>query len=260
MEKNKKAVLSLSGGMDSTSLLMHLLSKNYEVHCLSFNYGQKHKYELEKAKSLTTFLKERNFNVSHKIIDISSIQDILISSLTSSNIEIPEGSYNEKDMKSTVVPNRNKIFSSIIQACAISISDGSETFISLGVHAGDHDVYPDTTLDFIEDDFKAFNTGNWNTDNIHLYMPYIKLDKGQVLKDGVKSCEKLGLDYKEVYINSFTSYNPISIDGKTYSDYKTASSIERIAAFKSNNLIDPIPYADQDGLKDWEFVKNSTSN
>ena len=255
--ENKNAVLSLSGGMDSTSLLLHLLAKKYNVYCLSFDYGQKHKYEIEKAKDLISFLKEKNINVIHKIIDISSLQGILKSSLICGNDDVPIGSYNENDMKSTVVPNRNKIFSSILQAFAISISDNSETLLSLGIHAGDHAVYPDTTSEFILDDFKAFQTGNWDTDSISMYMPYSNFTKSKVLEDGVNACKTLGLEYSQVFFNSFTSYNPIVLNGKTYSDYETASSIERIEAFKENNLIDPILYADEKSERNWDFIKNT---
>ena len=102
---NKLAAISFSGGMDSTSLLLHLINNDYTVYALSFNYGQKHLIEIEKAKNNITYLQSKNITVEHKIINISDCIDILSSSLTTSSIDIPYGHYEEESMKSTFVPN-----------------------------------------------------------------------------------------------------------------------------------------------------------
>ena len=119
---NKLAVISLSGGLDSTSLLLHLLSKNYHVYALSFNYGQKHKIEIDKALININYLKLKNFNITHKTIDISDSIKILSSSITDVNKIIPTGYYEESNMISTVVPNRNAIFISFLYGYALTIS------------------------------------------------------------------------------------------------------------------------------------------
>jgi 7-cyano-7-deazaguanine synthase len=132
---NKKyAVLSLSGGMDSSTLLLHLLNEGYDCTCLSFDYGQKHRVELERATELVSYINsfpiENNFKglrnycpVKHQIIKLDGLAQLLNSSLVEGGSEVPEGHYAEENMKDTVVPNRNKIFSSIIQAVALSIAD-----------------------------------------------------------------------------------------------------------------------------------------
>jgi 7-cyano-7-deazaguanine synthase len=80
------------------------------------------------------------------------------------------------------------------------------------------------------------------------------------LEDGVKTCQKLGLDYKEIYSRTNTSYKPIQIKGKWYSDYKTGSSVERIESFMKLGLEDPLQYADENGnLVSWNFVKNDVN-
>ena len=109
----KQAVLSLSGGMDSSTLLLNLLSKDYEVTALSFDYGQKHRVELERAQQLIDYLDKNSYHVKYQVIKLDGLTNLLNSSLVEGGEEIPEGHYAEDNMKSTVVPNRNKIFSSI---------------------------------------------------------------------------------------------------------------------------------------------------
>ena len=110
----KRAVMSFSGGMDSTGLLVHLLSNDYKIDCISFNYGQKHVIEIDRASANISYLKGKGYDVNHHIVDLTSAMSIFNSALISDNLEIPEGHYEEEQMKATVVPNRNAIFSSIV--------------------------------------------------------------------------------------------------------------------------------------------------
>jgi 7-cyano-7-deazaguanine synthase len=270
----KQAVLSLSGGMDSSTLLLHLLANDYQVTALSFDYGQKHKVELERAVSLVEYINDgydseaENIpyqRVTHQIIKLDGLSQLLNSSLVEGGSEVPEGHYADENMKDTVVPNRNKIFSSIIQAVALSIADkkGTECSIAMGIHAGDHAIYPDCRQDFRDADFDAFIIGNWGAENVNIFTPYIDGDKFDILIDGVKCCAHLGLDFDEVYKRTNTSYKPIFIPyethafkgGKWYSDYKSASSVERIEAFIKLGRPDPVKYADETGPVTWEVAK-----
>jgi 7-cyano-7-deazaguanine synthase len=170
-------------------------------------------------------------------------------------------------MKDTVVPNRNKIFSSIIQAVALSIANekNAECIIALGVHSGDHSIYPDCTEAFRNADEYAFKIGNWNSELVNYYTPYMEGNKFTILQDGLYCCEKLGLDFDEVYKRTNTSYKPIDIkltssDGQflgyqTYSDYKSAASVERIEAFIKLGRPDPVAYADETGPVSWEVAR-----
>ena len=110
----KKAVISLSGGMDSTGLLVRLLSEGYEVYCLSFYYGQKHRVELSRANSNVEYLKMKGHKVHQMVSDISGAMSVFDSALTTDDVEVPEGHYEQDNMKATVVPNRNAIFASVI--------------------------------------------------------------------------------------------------------------------------------------------------
>ena len=138
----KKAVVVLSGGMDSTTLLYKVKKEGFQVTALSFDYGQKHVKELEVAKQTCIEL-----DISHEIINLAGIKQVMKNSALTDNIEVPEGHYNDENMKSTVVPNRNMIMVSIAIAEAVSIEAEA---VYLGVHGGDHAIYPDCRKEFIE--------------------------------------------------------------------------------------------------------------
>ena len=248
--KNKKqAVLSLSGGMDSSTVLLHLLAKGYQVTALSFDYGQKHNVELERAAELIEYLDKTGHPVKYQRITLQGLVGLLDSNLVKGGDDVPEGHYKEDNMKDTVVPNRNKIFSSIIQAVALSIAQvkGGEVRIAMGIHAGDHAIYPDCRQEFRDADYEAFKQGNWGADKVNYYTPYLDGDKFTILEDGVACCEFLGLDFDEVYRRTNTSYKP---DAEGRSDYKSASSVERIEAFLKLGRRDPVEYIDG-----WETAK-----
>jgi 7-cyano-7-deazaguanine synthase len=275
----KKAVLSLSGGMDSSSLLLHLLANGYEVTALGFDYGQKHKVELERATDLVKYINDGYDSeaevpyqrVRHQIIKLDGLSQLLNSALVEGGQDVPEGHYEQDNMKETVVPNRNKIFSSLIQAVALSVATknigddcavGESVAIAMGIHAGDHVVYKDCRQEFRDIDFEAFKAGNWDADLVYHYTPYLEVNKFDILEDGQRSCDILGLDFNEVYKRTNTSYKPIkhyyrpeTNAFKWYSDYKSAASVERIEAFIKLGRPDPVEYADKNGPTTWEVAK-----
>ena len=245
----KQAVLSLSGGMDSSTVLLHLLANDYQVTALSFDYGQKHSVELKRAQQLIDYLNKKGYEVKYQKITLQGLVSLLDSNLVKGGDDVPEGHYEEDNMKDTVVPNRNKIFSSIIQAVALSLAQvrGCEVKIAMGIHAGDHAIYPDCRQEFRDADYNAFVEGNWDADKVTYYTPYLDGDKFDILKDGERCCEKLGLDFDNVYLRTNTSYKP---DAEGRSDYKSASSVERIEAFLKLGRKDPVEYIDG-----WEIAK-----
>jgi len=270
----KQAVLSLSGGMDSSTLLLHLLANDYKVTALSFDYGQKHRVELERAQQLVDYLNSHTREVAktipsfppitYQVIKLDGLSQLLNSALVTGGDEVPEGHYEQSNMKATVVPNRNKIFSSIIQSVALSIANETESpvKIAMGIHAGDHAIYPDCRQEFRDADYKAFAEGNWDAQRVGLYTPYLDGDKFDILKDGESCCECLGIDFDEVYKRTNTSYKPIkhyyrpeTYAFKWYSDFKSASSVERIEAFIKLGRPDPVEYADETGPVEYKVAK-----
>jgi 7-cyano-7-deazaguanine synthase len=243
----KQAVLSLSGGMDSSTLLLHLLANDYKVTALSFDYGQKHRVELERAQQLVDYINSsdayQGHNINYQVIKLDGLTSLLDSALVEGGEDVPEGHYEEDNMKATVVPNRNKIFSSLIQSVALSIANKTESAvkIAMGIHAGDHAIYPDCRQEFRDADYKAFAEGNWDAQRVGLYTPYLNGDKFDILKDGEVCCKELGVDFNEVYKRTNTSYKPTA---EGLSDYKSASSVERIEAFLKLGRKDPVIYVD----------------
>jgi 7-cyano-7-deazaguanine synthase len=272
MSNKKYAVISLSGGMDSSTLLLNLLAEGYNVTAVSFDYGQKHRVELERAQALVDYLNgvaliddpevTPPFNpINYEVIKLDGLTQLLNSALVEGGDEVPEGHYEEDNMKATVVPNRNKIFSSIIQAIALSIVNEKDTDvkIAMGIHAGDHAIYPDCRQEFRDADFEAFRQGNWDADRVSFYTPYLHTDKLGILRDGSLCIDELGLKFDEVYSRTNTSYKPINHNGVWYSDYKSASSVERIEAFIDLGRKDPVRYADESGEVSWYEVVAAVS-
>ena len=207
------------------------------------------KVELERAAELIQYLKENGHLVKYQRITLKGLVDLLNSNLVEGGDDVPEGHYEEENMKDTVVPNRNKMFSSIIQAVALSIAEEKNcpVKIAMGIHAGDHAIYPDCRQEFRDGDYKAFVEGNWGADKVTYYTPYLKGDKFDILKDGEICCKKLGLDFNDVYKRTNTSYKPTA---EGLSDYKSASSVERIEAFLKLGRKDPVEYVDG-----WDIAK-----
>jgi len=264
----KHVVVSLSGGMDSSTLLLRCLKEYDTVTAISFDYGQKHRVELERAQSLIDYINSSYSPIRYRQIQLNGLADLLNSALVTGGDEVPEGHYAEENMKATVVPNRNKIFASIVQAVALSIADETDEQcdIALGIHAGDHAIYPDCRQEFRDADDAAFRIGNWGSEKVGYFTPYLEGDKFTILQDGEVLCGELGLDFNEVYSRTNTSYKPIyheiayenedeivEIKG-WFSDYKSASSVERVEAFIKLGRPDPVLYADEEGPVSWEHV------
>jgi 7-cyano-7-deazaguanine synthase len=266
--------------MDSSTLLLRCLKEYDTVTAISFDYGQKHRVELERAQSLVDYINDEfksnikihgdSFpGVNYRQIQLNGLVDLLDSALVTGGDDVPEGHYAEENMKATVVPNRNKIFASIVQAVALSVANktGENCDIAMGIHAGDHAIYPDCRQEFRDADDHAFRMGNWDAERVGYFTPYLEGDKFTILQDGEVLCSELGLDFNEVYRRTNTSYKPIFhnlafvnnedeiVDcSDWFSDYKSASSVERVEAFIKLGRPDPAGYANETGPVTWEYV------
>ena len=228
MTENKRAVQIISGGLDSTTLLYYLLDKKYDVTALSFNYGQKHIKELLQAKKITSDL-----DITHYIIDMSDIKELLSKSALTGDIvvpEVPEIAEHYETLKQTVVPNRNAIMLSIAYANAINI--GAD-IVAYGAHFSDRDVYPDCRIEFVKMLNDAFNEGNWSkrSDNTkpEIIAPFINMQKSEIVRIG----NKLKVPFQETW----SCYK-----GEDVQCGVCSSCRERKRAFKEAEVIDPTIY------------------
>ena len=213
-----KAIVVLSGGIDSTTLLHYTKAIGYEVYGISFNYGQKHSKELKYAEYWGKKLCKE-----WKLIDISFMKEITSSSsLTNPEKEIPESHYTEETQKQTVVPNRNMVFLSIAIAWAEDIKAEK---VFYGAHLNDYTIYPDCRKEFVEKLNETSQIGTYN--KIKVEAPFINLKKWQIVSLG----KKLGVDYNKTW----SCYK-----GEERPCLKCGTCIERTEAFLKANLKDPL--------------------
>lgn len=239
-------VLSLSGGLDSTCLMLHYLGMGKKVHGISFYYGQKHAVELYKVRKNISFLQELGYPVTHQVVDLSTAFQYSQSSLHSNcKNSVPHDRYDSENQKSTVISNRNVIFSAIIYGIALDISkrDDCNVIIATGVHSNDSSIYPDCRPESVNMAKELYRISNWGSERVDYEAPFVNINKGQVLKAGLDAMQWfMGLDLnqvKQILGNTHSCYDP---DEHGRSCGRCGTCQERRAAFKMNNMIDPIEY------------------
>lgn len=180
----KDSIIVLSGGMDSVTLLYDY--KDVIAMAITFDYGSKHaKREIECAK-----LHCDRLGIKHLIIPLGFIQQYFTSSLLQGGEPIPEGNYNDENMKSTVVPFRNGIMLSI--ACGVAESNGLKRVL-IANHGGDHAIYPDCRPEFIDSMSSAMTAGTY--ENVAIFAPYTNISKTDIVRRGMT----LSINYDETW-------------------------------------------------------------
>jgi 7-cyano-7-deazaguanine synthase len=217
----ESVVCIYSGGMDSYTLAGFAHENGWLHSCLSFDYGQRHKKELEYARAVT-----EDWGTPHEFVSLRNLKPHLLgSSLTEDDIAVPEGHYADDNMKLTVVPNRNMIMLSI--AIAHAVSHACDT-VWFGAHAGDHTIYPDCRPDFTRAMDHAAQIANWRP--IRIEAPFQYLTKADILRIGH------GIDL--YYGNAWTCYK-----GGQLACGVCGSCQERLEAFEEIKQPDPLEYA-----------------
>lgn len=171
----RKTVVVFSGGLDSTTLLYHLLDLGHEVKAISFDYGQRHRKELDAASTIAKLLQ-----IDHRIVNVSALAQIFGSNaLTDDSVEVPHGAYSPETMQVTVVPNRNMIMLSIATGWAIALGYDSVAF---GAHSGEYTPYPDCQPAFAA----AVNAATHVCDDrpIEVLAPFVRWSKGDIVRRG----------------------------------------------------------------------------
>lgn len=220
-----KVVLALSGGLDSSTLCGYYLDKGCEVVPVTFNYGSKHnRYENEACLAVA-----RHFGLTPPILlDLRFIGELFRSDLLLSGDAVPEGHYTDQSMTATVVPARNLIFASIVAGYADSID---ADVISLGIHGGDHHIYPDCRPAFVS----SLNTSVMlATDNkVRVDAPFLYYTKGEIIRTGM-ALSSIRVPYELTR----TCYKD-----QVYSCGKCGSCVERLEAFAEVGISDPVEYS-----------------
>lgn len=214
----KDTIIVLSGGMDSVTLLHYLRER--AALAVTFDYGSNHNArEIECARSQCAAL-----GIEHLVIPLKFMAEYFDSSLLSGAEAIPEGNYDDENMRSTVVPFRNGIMMSV--ACGLAESRGLK-YVALANHGGDHAIYPDCRPQFVEAFGRAMREGTY--DGVDILAPFTSMTKTDIARLGAE----LGVDYS-----------------LTYSCYKggekhcgrCGTCTERIEAFRDAGIPDPTIY------------------
>ena len=216
----KNVIVLISGGMDSVCALYDSAEKYDVMLGVSFNYGAKHNAnEIPFAEYHC-----KKLEVPHITIDLDFVNKRFESALLQSGEEIPDGHYQDTNMKQTVVPFRNGIMLSI--AAGIAESKNAEGLV-IAAHSGDHAIYPDCREDFLASMSRAIRLGTYV--NIEVIRPFVSLSKGKIAQKG----HELGVDFSKTW----SCYK-----GKEVHCGKCGTCVERKEAFLQAGLLDPTVY------------------
>ncbi len=218
-----KTAVVCSGGLDSVTLAYKVAKEHTLTRLISFDYGQRHKKELEFAK-----LHADRLGVPHHIIDISQVGAALTGSALTDNVDVPDGHYAEEQMKITIVPNRNPIMLTIAYGVASSNDDEA---VATAVHGGDHFIYPDCRPNFIEKFEAMQNEALDGVSNIKLFTPFVEKAKADITSEGAK----LGVPFQETW----SCYK----GGETHCG-RCGTCVERRESFDISGITDPTAYED----------------
>jgi 7-cyano-7-deazaguanine synthase len=218
-----KVLAVASGGMDSTTLCYKLAADQMLEGVVSFDYGQRHRKELDCAARIAS-----NLGVSHDVIDLSAVGKHLGGSALTDDIDVPDGHYAEDNMRITVVPNRNQIMLSI--AAGIAVARRCDA-VATAVHAGDHTIYPDCRTEFIESLDATTQLATESFGDVRVLAPFVTIDKTAIAQIG----DELGVPWADTW----TCYK-----GGDVHCGKCATCVERQEAMHLAGVHDPTEYAD----------------
>lgn len=222
-----KAVVLLSGGLDSTVLVAKLISEKTDLWVLSVDYGQRHRAELEAARRVVS-----HFGlVSHyAVVDMTVLGTLARgSSQTDLSVPVPEGHYAAETMKATIVPNRNMVLISLASAWATTLAGEGCCEVSYAAHSGDHFIYPDCRPEFVRQMGVAIATATEG--KVMLCAPFIYLNKADLVRLGANLKTPLELTY-----SCYQGVLGIHCG-------KCGTCVERREAFQLAGIPDPTVYA-----------------
>ncbi|RPE71441.1 7-cyano-7-deazaguanine synthase [Pacificibacter maritimus] len=220
-----KTIVICSGGLDSVSLA-HMVAQEHQLtRLVSFDYGQRHRKELDFAA-----LCAERLGVPHNIIDLRSIGAVLTGSALTDDIDVPDGHYEEDSMRVTVVPNRNAIMLTV--AFGFAAAQGDEA-VATAVHGGDHFIYPDCRPAFTESFEKMQKFALDGYANVALHTPFVHQSKADIVTAGAR--------YNTPFDLTWSCYK-----GGAQQCGRCGTCVERREAFHLAGVTDPTSYADPD--------------
>lgn len=219
------AVAVVSGGLDSAVLAHHLRSEGWDLRLLSFDYGQRHVREVEHARRLAAAL-----DAAHDVVDLRSAGALLSgSALTDAAVDVPDGHYTDESMKATVVANRNAIFVQV--AVGVAVAEGAAA-VAVGIHAGDHPIYPDCRPAFVEAAERLALVANegFVADGFRVLAPFLRWSKADIVRRGA--------DLDVPFADTWSCYRGADRHCGT-----CGTCVERREAFADAGVADPTEYA-----------------
>jgi 7-cyano-7-deazaguanine synthase len=219
-----KIVAVVSGGLDSSVMAYQLRDQGHHLHSLSFDYGQRHRKELDCARGLAADL-----GVPWELVDLQAAGVTRFlggSALTDSAVEVPEGHYADESMRATVVPNRNAMMLAI--ACALAGSTGADA-VALAVHGGDHPIYPDCRPEFVRAFEAMEKLAMEGMADLRILAPFASITKDAIVR--------LGADQGVPFERTWSCYN-----GRELHCGRCGTCYERREAFQLAGVADPTLY------------------
>lgn len=220
-----KTAVVCSGGLDSISLAYITASENNLSRVISFDYGQRHRKELEFAA-----LAAKRLNVPFHLVDLQSIGAALSGSALTDDIDVPDGHYAEETMRVTVVPNRNAIMLTI--AFGIAAAKGDDA-VAAAVHGGDHFIYPDCRPAFTDAFARMQKAALDGYADVALHVPFVHKTKADIVTAGAR--------HNTPFVETWSCYK-----GGEQHCGRCGTCVERREAFDLAGIKDPTEYADPD--------------
>jgi 7-cyano-7-deazaguanine synthase len=220
-----RTVVVCSGGLDSVTLAHKIANDSGPVHLVSFDYGQRHRKELDFARGCAARL-----GANHDVIDITAVGQRLTGSALTDTIAVPDGHYAEETMRATIVPNRNAIMLTIAFGLAAAAQAQA---VATAVHGGDHFIYPDCRSTFV-DAFAAMQRMALDgVAQIAFETPFLRWSKADIVREGARLAVPLA--------QTWSCYQ-----GSARHCGRCGTCVERREAFDLASIDDPTPYDDPD--------------
>jgi 7-cyano-7-deazaguanine synthase len=213
----------VSGGLDSVTMAYQLVNQREEINIVAFDYGQRHRRELECARRCAADL-----DAEYNEVDLRGVGSLLTGSALTDDIDVPHGHYAAPNLAVTIVPNRNAIFLTVAFGIAVA---RNATAVATAVHGGDHFIYPDCREEFLQsfDAMQRLACAGTGHPDLHLETPFVNCNKGDIVR--------VGAELNVPFDQTWSCY-----EGGDFHCGKCGTCVERQEAFEMAGVNDPTAY------------------